>query len=424
MPGVTYSPASYAVRSVSRLRGGSARLAMGALLAFVVVVFACPGTVIPELAPYVPAKGIAALALIGLVGAVLFYGRRLVGGGWVGAGLLTVLGIALASPLWSSWPDASVAAAAELAKFVVVYVVVVNVIDSPKRLRTFMTTIVLASLFPCIGAIKNYVLGQNLVEGNRAAWVSSFGNPDELAYYMVFAIPLALALREMTESRWKRFTLLALIMLFGTATFLSASRGGIVTMAAVLLVWWLRELRKGRIGLWMGLALAVGLTFVPSHIWNRTRTLTQYQDDVSAMGRIWTTEAGLKMFMHSPWGGMGAGTFVANYPSYAPIEAADNASAMAAHNSFVQILAEEGLFALCGFVVAVAFGLWLTRRQAEADHMVDAGAAGVQGGMLAFVLSSLTGGIALSWPIYWCLGMAAALPRIRRHEGEPCPPSS
>src|SRR5262249_38063718 len=145
----------------------------------------------------------------------------------------------------------------------------------------------------------------------------------------------------------------------------------------------------------------------------RTKTLANYQEDTSAMGRIWTTQAGWQMFKRSPWLGLGAGTFALNYPAYAPFDAETDIVAMAPHNSFIQVLAEDGLFALVGFVVAVLGGFWLTRRHAEAWDPIAAGAAGLQGSIVAFLLSSLTGGIAETWPIYWSLGMAAALPRVR-----------
>src|SRR5262249_60121612 len=104
----TYSsPSALSMRYVGRLRMGSARIAFGALIAFLVVVFACPGTVFPVLAPYVPAKGVAGLALVALVVSWLLYDRKLVSGGAIGAGLVVVALLALASPLWSTWPKES-----------------------------------------------------------------------------------------------------------------------------------------------------------------------------------------------------------------------------------------------------------------------------------------------------------------------------
>jgi O-antigen ligase len=409
------SAALFDVQPVSRLRGGSARIAFGALIAFVLVVFACPGTVLPPLAPYLPAKGIALLALVALGVSSLVYGRRLYAGGWVGAGLAALLGIYLASTLWSFSPPTSLAAALELAKFVIVYLVVVNVVDSPVRVRILMAAIVIGSLIPTLGALKNYALGENLVEGNRAAWVSTFGNPDELAYYLVVAVPLALALRERTRSRPLRLLLLCAVGLFGAGVFLSASRGGILTLAVVVLLWWVRELGRGRIGLWIAFAVLAALAFVPAHVWDRTETLAAYQEDVSAMGRIWTMQAGWKMFLARPFSGLGAGTFVQAFPGYAPLEAS---GAMAAHNSFIQVLAEGGLGALAGFLVALGAGLTALRRAARGHRELSAPAWALGGAMLAFVMSSLTGGIALSWPIYWVLGMAAALPRLG-DAGEP-----
>ena len=409
----TPSVASYSVRSVARVQGGNAQVAMVAMMAFIVVVFLCPGTLIPELAPYVPAKALAGIALAGLAISILLYGRKIASGGWVSVGMFVFLGISLMSRLWSTWPERSADVTADLVKYVAIYFVMLNVLDSPARLRTMMWTIVAAALIPTIGAIKGYILGEYLVEGNRAAWISIFGNPDDLAYYLTAATPLALALREMTRNKVERTLLLVAVGLYGTAIFLGASRGGIITLAAVVAMWWVRELRRGRIGVWVLIAITAALFFVPTHVWSRTKTLTDYREDTSAMGRIWTTQAGWKMFMTAPWGGLGAGTFAINYPSYAPAEAETDIAAMAPHNSFIQVLAEDGLFALAAYLLAVGAGFWLSRRHGEGDDPLAAGAAGIQGAILAFVLSSLTGGIAETWPIYWALGMAAALPRIR-----------
>jgi O-antigen ligase len=409
----TPSVASYSIRSVARVQGGNASIAMGALMAFIVVVFLCPGTLIPELAPYVPAKAFAGLALLGLTISILLYRRKIASGGWVSAGMFLFLGIALLSRLWSTWPEHSSEVTADLIKYVAIYFVMLNVLDSPSRLRMMMLTIVGAALIPTVGAIKGYILGEYLVEGNRAAWISIFGNPDDLAYYLTAATPMALALREMTQSKFQRALLLLTVGLYGAAIFLGASRGGILTLAAVVLIWWVRELRRGRIGAWVLIAITAALLFVPTHVWSRTKTLTDYREDTSAMGRIWTTQAGWKMFLTAPWGGLGAGTFAMNYPSYAPPDAETDIAAMAPHNSFIQVLAEDGLFALAAYLLAIGAGFYLSRRHGEGDDPLAAGAAGIQGAILAFVLSSLTGGIAETWPIYWALGMAAALPRIR-----------
>src|SRR5262249_18447683 len=133
-----------------------------------------------------------------------------------------------------------------------------------------------------------------------------------------------------------------------------------------------------------------------------------------AMGRIWTLKAGLRMTYAHPWGGVGAGSFIPQFASYAPLEAPPG---MAPHNSFVQVMAENGIFALAAFVTALACAVAASARAARAAPHLGAAAAGLQAALLGFVLSSMTGGIALSWPLYWVLGLSAALPRIAEKEG-------
>jgi O-antigen ligase len=411
MKTATPSVAALGERGFSRVHGGDAQFAFGALVFFIFVVFACPGTVFPALAPFVPAKGIALAAVAALAGSCLLYRRALYGGGLVGAGLVAMLALAIASPVWSLWPEASTAEAIELAKYVTIALLIVNVVDSPTRLRAIFATIVVGAAIPAVGALRYYALGEHLVEGNRAAWLSTFGNPDELAYYLVCAIPLALALREMSRNRAVRVGLHGLVAIFATAIFLSVSRGGMLTLGAVALLWWARELRRGRIGFYVLAGLLCALALVPAHVWERAHTVVTWEDDPSAMGRIWTLQAGWKMFYAHPFLGLGAGTFMLAFPSYAPLAAAGG---MAAHNSFVQVLAELGMGALAAFSCALAGAFAACRRAARSWPAFAAPAAGVQAALLGFVMSSLTGGIALSWPLYWLLGLSAAMAATAR----------
>src|SRR5262249_27380160 len=120
VPGGAYSPASYAVRAGARLFRGNASGAVGALLAFVIIVFSCIGTVFPALAPFVPAKGVAAVGLLGLFISIVFYRREIETGGWITLGLVTYLGIALASRFWSAWPEMSSSLTGDLIKYVAI----------------------------------------------------------------------------------------------------------------------------------------------------------------------------------------------------------------------------------------------------------------------------------------------------------------
>ena len=106
------------------------------------------------------------------------------------------------------------------------------------------------------------------------------------------------------------------------------------------------------------------------------------------------------MYWAHPTLGVGAGAFLEAYDRYAP---GDAESARSAHNSYIMVAAELGLPALCAFIAAIAIALIVLGRRARALER------GLQTGLFAVVVCSVTGGFAFTWPLYFLLGAAAAL---------------
>jgi len=66
-------------------------------------------------------------------------------------------------------------------KYLAIFFLVVNVIDSESRLRVAVITLAWASLIPALGCIESWARGEHLVDGDRAAWIGIFANPNDLA---------------------------------------------------------------------------------------------------------------------------------------------------------------------------------------------------------------------------------------------------
>jgi O-antigen ligase len=290
------------------------------------------------------------------------------------------------------------------------FVVALNVLDTRKRIRTAVAVIVLCSLFPAVGSISNYLHGENLVEGTRAAWIGSYANPNFVAYHMVVSTPLALALRETSPRHsLQRWMWLAIIGVLAIAVFATGSRGGFLGLAAVVLLWFARGLVRGRIAIGVGAALAAAVFLTPTSPLSREDTHENLsgQVDASAQGRIDAFRTAVNMVEDNPIIGVGAGAFVVAYDKYAP---GDAGPARAAHNSFALVAAELGIPALIIFVCAIAAAiLSLGRAARAAPRRAATMARGVQAALFGFCVCSMVGGYAFSWPLYFCAGIAAAI---------------
>lgn len=417
------------MRARALLEKPTAGVAYASLLVFIVVVYANPGNWFDGLADIGFAKVVAALSMAALGGAWLFYNRKLTVGGWPGMALIALFALIGFSALWSYWPGYSVETFLEGVKYLAMFLLVANVIDSEHRLSGMVRVLALASLIPAFGGISSWMRGEHLVDGDRAGWIGIFGNPNDLAYHLVVGVALILAAREADERRGVRFLWLAALVPMGVCILLTQSRGGMLSAGAVLALWVLSGLRRGGStgalsALPMkaaGLALAVGcvLYLAPGNPWSsRMESSKAYGEDASARGRIDAWRTGLNIAADRPLTGVGAGAFMVAWPDYAP---GDAGPARTEHNTFIQLIGELGVPGLLLFVIALGAGLVSAGRAAR-DPKLAPYARGVQCGLAGFAVCSLSGGLAFSWPVYLLLGAALAMRRMKARDAEATAP--
>jgi len=278
-------------RFETRTLGAHVRAAMPAsywlLLVFLLLLYANTPFVLPAAEIVRPAKLVAALGLLALMGETLF-GRRHLRFAWPEGGLLIAfLAGAALSCLSALWPGYAADGVADLAKMVLAFFFLVNCVHSERGLRGVMWVMVIGGLFPAAGTLRNYLAG-NLDEG-RAAWVGIFANPNEVAYALVILVPLAVYLG--TPSGWaRRLLLLAISILFIAAIYVTFSRGGLVGLVAVigLCAWrkrsfWLQALV---------LVVLVGGWMFASQFWSRGEDFSQLNSDLTLQHRLATSQAG------------------------------------------------------------------------------------------------------------------------------------
>ncbi|HYO74410.1 MAG TPA: O-antigen ligase family protein [Archangium sp.] len=384
--------------------------AFGFLLAFLAAIYISPGEWIPGLARFRPALLLSALStglmLLGRLGRR----ERLWVDGQRGVLLLTFCGLVFASLSWSLYPDATEFAAVELLKWVLVYLTLVNLVTTERRLLWACLALIVGSLFTSRGVIAWHQAGVNLVEGYRARWVGVYADPNRMAMSVGIIVPLAVAFLVRKQSTWLvRLTCGLAAALAITAMVLSYSRGGFLGLVAAAGTWMLLERNLTRTLVVVAVAGAM-LVLSPQSFWNRTRTVGTYEADASAMSRVEAWTVASRVSVEHPLLGVGAGTFPYAWRLYGPPGAT---RVYAAHNVFLQVISDLGFVGLglfLAFIGAALGPLWTLTRDRERGWLVRALAAAVVG----HLVSCLFAGFLVAVHFYVLFGLAACAERLAR----------
>jgi O-antigen ligase len=274
-----------------------------------------------------------------------------------------------------------------------------------------MWTMVIGGLIPAAGTLRNYFQG-NMVE-DRAAWIGTFANPNELAYSLVILLPLAAFLAS-RPGLLSRLSLLGIALIFVAAILVSFSRGGLLGLVAVVGLYAWRKRNIVLRGL-MVLLVLLGLGFA-GRFWTRGEDFQHLSNDVSFQQRLATSKAGFSMFADNPLLGVGLGCSVVAWPLYAPVGLYTR-GALVTHNTFIQALGETGVIGFAPFILFLGFGLYHVRKQARAVSQPGLAnlSSGIEIAIWGFVVCGMSGGYVLTWFPYILLGLAASVRRM----GEP-----
>lgn len=191
-----------------------------------------------------------------------------------------------------------------------------------------------------------------LVDVGRGLWgiTATFQHYNSFGFFLAVAILLSvsLLLKKDLKSHLKRF-LFVLILLLCQCFYWTYSRGSWVSLILGMLLMLVISRRFFTVIIFFGI-LAAGLFFVPGA---KDRFLFVFQIG-GDQGRYAMWKAAFQMIRENPFLGHGLGTYLKHLPSYAP-----QLGPMYAHNSYLQLWAEVGIFSLLSFLsfcVVLFFG--------------------------------------------------------------------
>ena len=197
--------------------------------------------------------------------------------------------------------------------------------------------------------------GAGRVWGPTGGFIS--GN-NELALALIMAIPLMQFLRLTTPHVWVKRALLVAMVLSAVSALGTQSRGALVAIAAMGLVLWWRGPNK-MIGAIAVSLLAMSIwTFMPESWHSRMQTIQNYEEDGSAMGRIFAWQTAVNIANDRILGAGYDMYYDAVFKVYAPDGGGsrfDPTIARAAHSIYFQVLGEHGYVGLFLFLM-----VWIT----------------------------------------------------------------
>jgi O-antigen ligase len=349
-------------------------------------------------------------------------------------GVLAFGAMILATAPFSIWLGGSIGVFTELySKVILVYLLAVNVIESPKRLERLTWLLVLAVGYLGFRAVIDYARGVNMIaKGTRVAGAVGgiMGNPNDMALNMTVFIPLAAFMAMRPGSTIKRLVAAGCALSMTGAIVASGSRGGFLGFAAMIVVLGVVAARQRPAAVFAGaLVILCALPVAPASYWRRIASITDSSKDdyQSRDARKRLFGESFDAFVENPITGVGAGEFKDWKPEQR-VEAWHES-----HNVWLQVAAELGVFGFAIFLYLVGqsfYAVFQTRRllrrlrparrkargpaqdatpliSDEDAALLDAHSAAMMASLVGWLVCAFFASVAYNWTFYYLLALAA-----------------
>ncbi|HEY0100185.1 MAG TPA: O-antigen ligase family protein [Pyrinomonadaceae bacterium] len=296
-------------------------------------------------------------------------------------------------------------------KAVIMFIVIVNVVRTPLRLKGMIFLGLAIGCVLSVGAINDYRLGRFVVGDERVAGVvgGMFGNPNDLALHLVTMIPLAVGLLLSTRNLLAKpfYALCALLMVGGVIA--SFSRGAFIGLlgASMVLAWKLGRRNRFLMIILIGVFLVALLALAPGEYTERISSIGSVSRDASSSSRRDLLVRSIIVAIANPVFGVGMGNFHIV-----------SIRELVSHNAYTQVAAEMGLAAMCIYIMMLVVPLKRLRLIEHATYETRRGSriyylsVALQASLVAYMMSSFFGSVAYQFYVYYLIGYAVALRRI------------
>jgi len=354
-------------------------------------------------------------------------------------GLIAFGVVMLATAPFSIWPGGALEEFTDsYLKALVVFVLMMNTLTTPRRLERLTWLIILCMGYVAALGVANYARGVHLVENGRLNGPLNgiYGNPNDLALTMVTFMPAAAVIAlSPTFSTARRLMASVIVALMMATIVFTKSRGGLLGLVAMLLALVVlgRKVRPG-FGIAVVVTVLIASPFMPASFWSRMSSIVDDQQDQreftgSREARRVVMQEGINTFVERPLTGVGAGQF----KNYNPPGRKERWRET--HNALIQVASETGLFGLLTFsflILSAAVAAFATRkmlsrpRQRGAPdpmaaalsprdrHALYVHTVAMTAGLVGWFTCAMFASVAYSWTFYYLLALIVAPRELAR----------
>ncbi|MBU4590673.1 MAG: O-antigen ligase family protein [Candidatus Omnitrophica bacterium] len=241
----------------------------------------------------------------------------------------------------------------EIARFIIlglVFYLVVNCITIEKQIKRILNLILVTGTGIAMFGILQYLGVLDKSWWDKPLFLSAtYVNHNHFAGLTGLVIPLSIGMALSEKDMGKKSLYIYCFLVLCIAFLLSMSRGGWISLAAAMGFMTVMIFKKNRnrsiLFMFVLLAVIFGVFVLnTTYLESLLRRLSSY-GELDFEGRLEIWKGTLGVIKNNWLLGTGPGTFIYNFPRYRP--AGFNVFANYAHNDYLQIASEMGIFALC-----------------------------------------------------------------------------
>ncbi len=393
-------------------------LSFWGLMFFTFVLLVAPQFIFPALQSLHLAKLSAGLALAAYLLDCLSSGKPLTLKVPVVRLVLGLLFVAILSIPFSGWPGGSFDALTnEFLKSILIFLLITNAVTSVRRMRLLIGSMALYSSFMALKAVSDYASGNLAIAGIRILGYEAplTSDPNDFALLLNLILALVIGLYKMADKFSTKLLSAAVMGLLAAGVIASFSRGGFLTLLAILLFTAINSVRRRGPGPFAMLLVLVLLTvpLIPHGYGERMSTI--YDNSADPLG---TADArwqgmvlGFRLMLEHPFLGLGLNMHGLEFPN-------SGLGWSVVHSAFIQVGADLGI---PGFLIYLLLfwrvfeGVRQSRRQSRGlreEREYLALAAGIETALVAYMVGGFLLPVAYRFYGFYIAGLAVALQEI------------
>jgi len=237
---------------------------------------------------------------------------------------------------------------------ILIFIITLETLRDKKRIKKCLGILLFTACLIGIDVLFQKFTGADFIHNKKMVTVgsesallgvtASFHHYNSLGTYLVFVLSLVLASLISIKDKLQKTFLFALLILLQVCLILTFSRGSWIGLLAVLILMLFLSPKVNKLVYIFSIFITI-IVFLPG-IRERTMFIFAPQGDAD---RFLVWQGAFKMIKTHPFLGMGLGTFMANFQEYV----SKSMTIQYAHNCYLQIWAESGIFALLSFILFI-----------------------------------------------------------------------